>query len=365
MAARLDDRPDPDSSLPEAKQRLAESDRIDLAYGASLGMAVYSLTSEAAHTVEDALAHFLVSACVARALPSLDRSVTVSEPVIINGETCESGRLHLRASENNVVVTGDTGGTVVISASGPSTFWRHESPLRTFSMGSLGRAAITTGDWMAEWRERAPYVDCDDAGAFADQLETAFDLLEHYTPEYFLWCTYLLREVVARKRVDVHTTTSASYRHGFGLVELCTPASVLETAEMLVHECSHLHFHLASWTSRLVQPDAPSVYSVLKNVARPLEMILLGFHDFGNVLLMYDRLARSDAPIDHGDLAGRMEHVCGLVRALHSGLVPNLEWLTPSGTCLYAPLAHRLVDSGHLESEQAVREKGIADIEVV
>jgi HEXXH motif-containing protein len=112
--------------------------------------------------------------------------------------------------------------------------------------------------------------------------------------------------------------------------------------EMLTHECSHQVYQLASWFARMDLPDAPEVYSVLKERSRPLERLLLGFHAFGNCVLMYDALRQRNAPVDQDELPGRISSARLLVDSLHEEVAPRISFLSPAGQAIYKPLADRL-----------------------
>jgi HEXXH motif-containing protein len=98
------------------------------------------------------------------------------------------------------------------------------------------------------------------------------------------------------------------------------------------------------WCGRVVTRDAPEAYSALKNTKRPMERILLGFHAFANILLMFPQLRQATDRIDPKELAGHVQHVSSIVRELDSVLQEHWErYLEPQGRELYLPLRERLV----------------------
>jgi HEXXH motif-containing protein len=118
---------------------------------------------------------------------------------------------------------------------------------------------------------------------------------------------------------------------------MSSPGSLLQTISMLVHECSHQYFHSVQWSCPVVEDDAPQGFSILKEINRPLDKILLGFHAFGNVLYAFSCL-RGNSAVDQIELEAQVRHVRRYVDDLQTQLEQQQQWLTQTGKELYLPL---------------------------
>jgi len=326
----------------------------------TIGLAVTKLWDEAPE-LEWILGQFAIAAYMSGVTDTIDRRFRASRPVCVAGRLLRAAEFHVVGEDERLSVDDGEGRPLarLRREPGPGVpVWREATDERAIAAGTLSQVIRSYGAWADEWGSPDPEPRPDGDPQFPPQVESALRLMEEYAPEYYLWTAALLREVVAKGRAGPDTTTSCSYLHNLGVVELCAPASVLETAEMLVHECSHQHYNLASWWTRMVPEGAPDVYSILKFQPRPLERLLLGFHAFGNALMMYDLLRRRGAPVDPKDLAGRIVYVRSLVDALYLPLIENKQWLSPSGISVYQPLADLLIEHGLIQDEKNMVESG-------
>lgn len=189
-------------------------------------------------------------------------------------------------------------------------------------------------DWIAQ---DCPTVD-DNAQAVTHQYEAGLDLLARIAPQYYSWVTCLLKEITPMRRPGPHTIASNSSALRMGGIDLATPATASETAEMLVHECSHQYYHMCSWLGSTVTPDAKPHYSPLKKCERPLDRILLGYHAFGNAMIVFDHMARDGMQVQIRD---RWNTVAGYMDQLVQPLEDQRS-LSELGQAIYAPLRERL-----------------------
>lgn len=68
------------------------------------------------------------------------------------------------------------------------------------------------------------------------------------------------------------------------------PNSLLEVGEVLIHECAHQHFHLACRVFPMkTETENGRYFSPPVGRDRPLDMILIAYHAFANVLTYYER----------------------------------------------------------------------------
>jgi hypothetical protein len=103
----------------------------------------------------------------------------------------------------------------------------------------------------------------------------------------------------------------------------------------------------------VTRPDAPEVWSVLKQTARKLDRILIGFHAFGNVLLGLGRLLDACPKLDQTDLWEQIDWHLELTLALDKELLPLCErYLTDAGKALYLPLRSRLLAADFLPTDR-------------
>ena len=198
-------------------------------------------------------------------------------------------------------------------------------------------------------------MDCQDA-SIADathQLQDALELLRSVCPVYHAWVTCLLKEVTPIRRPAPRMLASNSSSLRMGGIDVSVPASVTETVEMLVHECTHQYFHMCAWLGSTVVPGAKPHFSPLKQCERPLDRILLGYHAFGNALIVFDRLAALGRT---EEIRVRWTAVAAYMDKLVEPLQPPDE-LSELGLALFSPLRARL-DSLHHQRPPASASAG-------
>jgi HEXXH motif-containing protein len=128
-------------------------------------------------------------------------------------------------------------------------------------------------------------------------LREAFAVLQEYAPEYLPWVRDSLRYVVPLSPPAPDVRRSYSVKGLHGVVFMSFPASPLKTAETLVHECAHQHYHLAEEWFRLANGrDERSYYSVYVRKERPIDRVLIAFHAFANVVLFHRACIAANAP---------------------------------------------------------------------
>jgi len=170
------------------------------------------------------------------------------------------------------------------------------------------------------------------AGVFGD----AMSLMKASAPDYHAWVARILRALVPCE-CEGSRTRSSSWREAPGVILISTAPWSPEVAEMLVHESCHQYLYLAKRLGDLVTgTDRELYYSPAVDRPRPLDRVLLAYHAFGNVLLLYEELRRNDAaamrPLD--DTIAKMR---ADVDVLEAPLREN-EGLSPIGRALAEPL---------------------------
>jgi HEXXH motif-containing protein len=127
-------------------------------------------------------------------------------------------------------------------------------------------------------------------GAPPARLRAAFDLMRRHAPRYARWVQRITRVVLLQTSAR-GLMESGSYPTRVGMIRVSADARPAAVAEMLVHEACHQYFYVLRRLGPFFEKGADSTYySPLKQRNRPLEKLLLGFHAFGNVLLMHRQL---------------------------------------------------------------------------
>jgi hypothetical protein len=134
-----------------------------------------------------------------------------------------------------------------------------------------------------------PCLDQD--GYYVDQtsasrLCSAIQLLE-LLPFFADWVRQVLRVTVFLS-ADPGITMSSSDDRNPSTVRLTVDGDPANGAELLVHECAHIYFSILERETCLTQgKDDRLYYSPFRKAKRPLRSILLAYHAFANVAMMY------------------------------------------------------------------------------
>lgn len=171
-------------------------------------------------------------------------------------------------------------------------------------------------------------------------MQASFNTLAEISPSYYLWVILNLREILPLKRLKPNGTVSETSMLLPGHISITNNASVVETINMLVHETSHLYFHLLHLSVPLVDSHAPMYYSILKDTKRPLQNILLGYHAFVNVYVVLCLLnSAGDKELSHKELNDHLEHVFNYLMQLEAALNKNKQYLKEeSGLVMFETL---------------------------
>jgi len=272
----------------------------------------------------------------------------------VAGRSLRGECLRFEGRAGRLTVT-DAGGDTVLrldrvdtEALGP--VWTRPGGDDLVRIGSAGTAVLGGGEYIDQW-EPPDYKAAPATPAFRVQIEEATAFLEEHLPVTYVWIAAVLREVGAFANPGAGTRSSSSMVFP-GHVRMSAGASLVQTINMLVHECSHQYFYFVMSGARIVRRDAPQLYSVLKQTARPFERVLLGFHAFGNVLLVHDALLEGRHPIDRAEVERERASTRRLVAKLDASLQGGgwEDQLEEAGVELYLPLRRRLIDTGLLDA---------------
>ena len=108
--------------------------------------------------------------------------------------------------------------------------------------------------------------------------------------------------------------------------------SICSTCEMLIHETSHLYFHLLSTLGKLAS-DTEQYFSPFPQAMRSLEPILLGAHAFTNVLAFYRDLPSVYPKLDNwcrGQLRIIVQDIDGVRPLLRRREETDARWTSGS-----------------------------------
>jgi HEXXH motif-containing protein len=183
-------------------------------------------------------------------------------------------------------------------------------------------------------------IACEITDEMVHSCRQAFELLKQYAPDYCHWVTKVIRRVLPLD-AKASSTRSGSRPDYPGAIHMSLPEAPVDLANMLVHEASHSYYYVACSIGQVDSgEDSRLYYSPAKGTERPLSRILLAFHAFANVALLYEEfIARG---VDDGGYCERQRPALrDSVRQLYEPLRAN-DTLTPVGRGLTEPLAERL-----------------------
>ena len=200
----------------------------------------------------------------------------------------------------------------------------------------LTRSALPR-DLMGDTFEQS--ADANDAHA-AMMLRRAVRALREHAPGYADWVFRVLRHLALYPRVgsSIRSGTTAD-DHGLSYVSAFhNPAAM---AEMMVHESCHHYLHVVEWLGKLHDGSDTRLYwSPVVKRERPLDRILLAYHAFANLVLMFRQF--SSAGYDpYGYCQESEREVHAQVADMDAPLRDNPA-LTAAGRALYEPLRDRL-----------------------
>jgi HEXXH motif-containing protein len=322
-----------DPILGELARRLAERPPSVASWTPEVGVLAtgFGATDAAGHRWLQAQA--ALSGMVTGVITHLTLETTVDRPLLVCGRRVAPGPVQLR---------GDIDALEIVGRDEVQRFCRHagvwiaEGAEAAIVPTGAAPLRLVGGGWHALCD--APDRSLAPDAQIVDQLAGALALLGEAAPEYRAWVLCLLKEVTPIRRPGEHVLASCSSALRPGGIDVAVPASATETAEMLIHECSHQYLHMASWFGALVSEAARPHYSPLKGCERPLDRIVLGYHAFGNAMLAFAQLrAHGHAEV----IANRYRVVSAYLDELVKPLVDEVG-LSGLGRELVRPLRTRL-----------------------
>lgn len=166
-------------------------------------------------------------------------------------------------------------------------------------------------------------------------IADALSLLDDVAPHYAEWIRHALNFIILLPHIE-NRSCSGSWADASGMIYMTEPVSALEAAEILVHESSHQYFHMLERISDMCKPGPREMfYSPPVKRDRPLDRILVAYHAFANVLIMYMAAFEQG----HGDqyTVNRFHAFCQDVATLE-GYLDRSNGLSDLGLTLFLPL---------------------------
>lgn len=190
---------------------------------------------------------------------------------------------------------------------------------------------------MGDIESMVPEVVDDDVCA---SIQEAYSILRDHAPIYADWVGRFSRRVVPlRTPPGLMMSSSSIYRPG--TITMSHNAHPFGMAEILVHENTHEHLHLASACGPLDDgSDTNLYYSPIRKIDRPLSAVLVAYHAVGNIALFYRECRRWGAPgADYLDVSE--PEAKGWLVEMEKTLDKSRA-LTTFGRALYEPLRDEL-----------------------
>jgi hypothetical protein len=204
--------------------------------------------------------------------------------------------------------------------------------------------SIITNDWSKNVHSSQKISYKGQHGEFINQFKGAITLLAKKLPEYYNWVSTVLKHVAILNPESIGIIESSSSPYTPATIEM-SAGTRYQTVGMLIHECSHLYFHLVENTLPIVTSDAPEFYSPLKQCHRSLDRLLLGYHAFGNMLLALEQLKIEATTKEMIELNFECEQIRETLFFLDKPLSKHFNrYLTAAGRALFLPLKRRLMN---------------------
>lgn len=140
-----------------------------------------------------------------------------------------------------------------------------------------------------------PGVEIEELSSEAGKLFD--DVMALAAATYLSWISNVLHTVILSPSIGKETHTG-SWGRLAGVVFLSEKTRPKQLLEGLVHEACHQYFYLGNWFHDYVTESGETFFSPAVSKTRPTWTILLSFHAFANITLMYERLGWREHPED-------------------------------------------------------------------
>jgi hypothetical protein len=184
--------------------------------------------------------------------------------------------------------------------------------------------------------EQPPELSLPDLRLALEKYQGAAHLLERHAPDFARWVGRVIT-FISPIDAPVGVMRSGSGRQWPAVAEISFRCDDVAIAEMLVHEATHQYYNILLMVEPVTDgSDRRLYYSPVRKCERPIEMILLAYHAFANVLLYY-RACQSSGLQDNGFCSRNEQELLPDLRELQRAL-ESTQSLTEVGESLWRPL---------------------------
>lgn len=271
----------------------------------------------------------------------LDIVIDSEYPLYLCGQIIRANRLIIQGDQNQLIVK-DGGHKalyefVKVELQNQQNAWVLSEKPELLLIQNKAVASYSKGGWFDFWqKERLSTQDNAGLREFSVALIEVFEALERSSSEYYSWVTNALFELVPIKS-EQRSFDATSFLNCPRHIHMSYPLNLVTGYSSLIHECSHQYFHLLLWNTTLTKPDAPSAYSSLKKIERPLVLVLAGFHAYANIYLGLKLLVADERHLNN--LKEELSFVKKHTRKLRDSIyATGVEHLTEGGMDIFTTL---------------------------
>ena len=168
-------------------------------------------------------------------------------------------------------------------------------------------------------------------------LEPTVDLLHAFHPRALEEAEALCPVLVPVRTASPEISHSAGLQSARGAIWLSFPPNPLVVAETILHESSHVLFHLMEDTwPVVVEPDTKRFVVPWRPDQRPLRAVLMGYHAWVRI---YDFLLRIEGPLNQRSCERR--EIIGQALAQAKPILEKATGYSSAGRTLFEVLAER------------------------
>jgi HEXXH motif-containing protein len=220
--------------------------------------------------------------------------------------------------------------------SGPNDRGNNHANLATIQSPNIKLTLLTP--------DAADHIGCppplqlspEDVSLASENFLAAAHLLERHAPKFARWVGRVLT-FVSPIEAPPGLMRSGSSRQWPAVAEISFRCNAVAIAEMFVHEATHNYFNILMMIDPVTDgSDRRLYYSPVRKCERPIEMILLAYHAFANVLLYYRECQRTALKDDGYCKRNEQEHLPDL-KELEKAL-ETTQSLTEAGEGVWRPL---------------------------
>lgn len=275
--------------------------------------------------------HFLVSGVVGEFRASSARGFRAmwgSSPIESTATI-----IHIWRSGDKAGITADNIATILPLA--PACGATGHISVPTIRSQNINLTLLTTAAARIVGCSQPPQLSPEDFSLAKKNFLAAALVLERHAPMFAHWVGRVMA-FVSPIEAPPGLMRSGSSRQWPAVAEISFRCDAVAIAEMLVHEATHHYFNILLMIDPVTDgSDQRLYYSPIRKYERPIEMILLAYHAFANVLLYYRECQRTGLR-DGGYCKRNEQEVLRDLRELERAL-ETTQSLTEAGERLWRP----------------------------